>query len=325
MSDDTLPSLPAPLAAAVGGVPAAFIPACVKALDRLIGAVIDIPVAWLEQKKVQIQSKTASLQAVEGAISNAVASKAANNDDITDAALESLLRKEYRRNSNVEAVSFAMLADLSSVSESEAEVNAESKIDDDWLNVFEKYAENASSERMRNLWGRVLSGEIRKPGRFSLRTLRFLSEFSQADALTFADFCQNSFGEAAPKILVKPDGLKDIRSIVYLESSELIQGATGIGGLNLTMQLDQVGNGFISEGKLSILFNGTPNSSIKFDVITLTPLGQELVTLLPGRDPIAAAERVAFAIRSPEINSAFICSVNSLNNTVFPMKILWQD
>jgi hypothetical protein len=71
--------------------------------------------------------------------------------------------------------------------------------------------------------------------------LQFLSEFSQADALTFSNFCENSFGDIAPKVLVYPRGQDDIRHLIYLESSGLIQGATGIGGLSLTLTADGMG------------------------------------------------------------------------------------
>jgi hypothetical protein len=47
-------NLPAQIADAVTGIPKALVPACVMALDRLIGAAVDIPVAWLAQKKAQI-------------------------------------------------------------------------------------------------------------------------------------------------------------------------------------------------------------------------------------------------------------------------------
>lgn len=47
-------------------------------------------------------------------------------------------------------------------------------IEDDWLNRFEDLAAGASSERMQKLLGRVLAGEIRKPGAFSFATLNFV-------------------------------------------------------------------------------------------------------------------------------------------------------
>lgn len=196
-------------------------------------------------------------------------------------------------------------------------------IDDDWLNVFERYAEDASSERMQKLWGRVLAGEIRTPGKYGMRTLRFLSEFSQADALSFSAFCQNYFGDMAPKSLTMPDTIKDIRDFLYMESSGLIQGASGM-GLSATKTFDESGHGYIREKSLLIVFKGSPNLTISYGVITLTPLGQELVTLLPGRDARAAARAVATALRQPEIKSCYLAVVNG-EGAALNMEVLWQE
>ena len=49
----------------------------------------------------------------------------------------------------------------------EAETEPDSgEVDPDWLNHFGGYAEKATSEHVRDLWARVLGGEIRRPGSF---------------------------------------------------------------------------------------------------------------------------------------------------------------
>ena len=197
-------------------------------------------------------------------------------------------------------------------------------IDDDWLNVFERYAEDATTERMQQLWGRVLAGEIRSPGKFAMRTLRFLSEFSQVDALSFSVFCDSAFGEAAPRSLILPPEMQDIREVVNLESAGLIQGASGI-GFTRTLNFDDYGNSIIREGNLFLLFQGEPKSEFQDQVITLTPMGQELITLLPSRDPRAAARRVAHSVRSPMIRSAQLATVHSEGVTPAPLEALWES
>ena len=59
--------------------------------------------------------------------------------------------------------------------------------DIDWLNGFHRHAEDASSDRMRNIFGKVLAGEIRTPGTFSLTSIRLLAELSPSLAQEFAD------------------------------------------------------------------------------------------------------------------------------------------
>ena len=63
------------------------------------------------------------------------------------------------------------------------------EISDDWLNQFREYACQKSSEEAQDLFSKVLAGEIRKPGSFSLRALTTLSDMDQNVAMIFKAFC----------------------------------------------------------------------------------------------------------------------------------------
>ena len=62
-------------------------------------------------------------------------------------------------------------------------------ISDDWLNQFRDVACQKSSEEAQDLFSKVLAGEIRKPGSFSLRALTTLSDMDQNVAMIFKAFC----------------------------------------------------------------------------------------------------------------------------------------
>ena len=64
-----------------------------------------------------------------------------------------------------------------------------SSIGYDWLNVFEMEARQKSTAEMQAYFGRVLSGEIKKPGSFSIRTVRILASLDQEVAGHFARMC----------------------------------------------------------------------------------------------------------------------------------------
>jgi hypothetical protein len=321
--------LPAQIADAVSGIPKALIPASIKALDRLVGAFVDLPVAWLSQQKARIDAKTESYKMVEATIAHEAAEIAGADKATIQRAVSVLVRKEYRKQTNREAVAAATIEDLRSTEEIHGQSGpqpngqpAAHEVDEDWLNVFERYAEDASTERMQKLWGRVLAGEIRKPGHYSMRTLRFLSEFSQSDALLFEQFANIAFRDFAPKKLVVPTGTEDIRQLVYLESAGLIHGASSM-GVAQTLHYNPQGCAFITEGTLVIVLIGQPGSKVEFEVVALTPLGQELLSLLPGRDPRAAARRVAVAIRSKEIEAADLAVILPPNGQLFRLESLW--
>ena len=60
-----------------------------------------------------------------------------------------------------------------------------SEFDFDWFLRFFDAAGNIRAEDMRQLWARVLAGEIEHPGSFSLRTVEVLRNMSQAETLAF--------------------------------------------------------------------------------------------------------------------------------------------
>lgn len=63
------------------------------------------------------------------------------------------------------------------------------KISDDWLNRFRESACQKSSEEAQELFSKVLAGEIRKSGSFSLKALTALSDMDQTVAMCFKAFC----------------------------------------------------------------------------------------------------------------------------------------
>ncbi len=61
--------------------------------------------------------------------------------------------------------------------------------DHDWTARFFNGVQDVSSEDMRKLWAKVLSGEVEEPGRTSLRTLDILKNLTKEDARNFRDIC----------------------------------------------------------------------------------------------------------------------------------------
>lgn len=327
--DEVIAKLPETIANAVPGIHPSWVPATVKALDRLVGAAIEIPAAWLNQQSAKIDAKTESYRIVESAVASSAANVVCNDPEIALRAADNLLRKEYRKQRNKEAIAAVTLAELRS--SANAEDNSHSvnepeqtppQLDDDWLNVFERYAEDVSSENMQRLWGRVLAGEIRKSGRYSLRTLRFLAEFSQEDARIFSEVANCVFGSFGPSKLINPKG-KNVGHLLPLEANGILQGITAL-GLSQSVRLSPSGYGYLREGDIVIALWGRPNSEISTPCCVLSPLGMELLSLLPERDVVSVARRVAMSILSPNIRVAKL-GVASPDNSVSFFETLWEQ
>ncbi len=153
------------------------------ALSRLIGKATDIPAAKLESHAQKIKDETAARSTVTKAIAQAVAKQAVKDPAIMNRAMESFVVKEFRKQENKEAVAKKTAELLAEAPPPTDEKPAEPE--SDWMNVFELHAENASTERMREMWARVLAGEIRKPRSFSLKTLGFIAQLDQEVAEIF--------------------------------------------------------------------------------------------------------------------------------------------
>ena len=106
--------------------------------------------------------------------------------DIGETISERVRYREQTRLSNVGAAVSHAAAVLENMSVGEDEV------DHDWTARFFNDVQDVSSEEMHVLWGRILAGEVERPGRTSLRTLGVLRDLDQATAQLLVRFCSCS-------------------------------------------------------------------------------------------------------------------------------------
>ncbi|WP_284427561.1 DUF2806 domain-containing protein, partial [Acidovorax sp. SUPP1855] len=72
------------------------------------------------------------------------------------------------------------------------------EISDDWLNEFESLAAKMSTEKMQNLFGKILAGEIRKPKSFSVRTITLMAQLDNDAAELFLRLCSMAVALKTP-------------------------------------------------------------------------------------------------------------------------------
>lgn len=58
-------------------------------------------------------------------------------------------------------------------------------VDPDWINRFFNSVAEVSSEDMQRIWGKILAGEVKQPGSFSLRTLQVIKNINKEEAKLF--------------------------------------------------------------------------------------------------------------------------------------------
>lgn len=142
-------------------------------IDELIGGTLDLVYQPL-RRAVQRQQHKTELQKIE------------LQDDLEHRMVVRLNRDERRKQQNREAVAQLTCEELLSLpAPAGQELDDTGEIDPDWLSMFGRFAENASSDKLRLLWGRIAAGEVRQVGSFSAYTLRIVSELDTETARKF--------------------------------------------------------------------------------------------------------------------------------------------
>jgi len=100
--------------------------------------------------------------------------------DISQRVLARSTYQQAKKQLNIEYVIQQAIDDL----KHEKEISPE-KPDSDWVTRFFNITEDISTDHMQILWGKILAGEIKRPGSFSLRTLELLKNLNQHEAELF--------------------------------------------------------------------------------------------------------------------------------------------
>jgi hypothetical protein len=100
--------------------------------------------------------------------------------ELAQRACNRLLYQELKKQENIENILHYAYDEL----KKEDSVSDQS-VDEDWTIRFFNSVEDISNEKMQEIWGKILAGEIKKPNSFSLRTLDTIKNLSQKEAELF--------------------------------------------------------------------------------------------------------------------------------------------
>ncbi len=164
----------------------------IGALNELLGGLTRIPAAWLQRQAQAIEDITAARSLVAADFAKAVAKQEIENPVLMQAATEIYLPSALRKAENR-----VRIAKLTYDYAADKDTNGANSgpPDEDWMNVFTRLAEDASSDRLQDLFARILAGEVVRPGSFSLATLRTVAELDKSIAEDFSLIWERSVGE----------------------------------------------------------------------------------------------------------------------------------
>lgn len=185
------------------GVKAAAKSRILSAIDRIVGGAIDRFTPKLEGPAALARSNNAREVRINDALTDKMVEMIHADPALAERALERHLGSIGRRQENKEAVVALALEDLTNSPPSEEQNDAGPEaLDETFLNRLERFAEDATSEQLRERWGRVLAAEIRRPGTFSAKVMRVVDELDASTALLFETVCQFRVGNVLPTSLL---------------------------------------------------------------------------------------------------------------------------
>ena len=148
--------------------------------------------------------------------------------------------------------------------------------DPDWTARFFDCVQDVSSEDMRNLWAKILSGEVEEPGRTSLRTLDILKNMTKVDAEKFSNICDFVIDDFIfyPKEYQRQHSTLSYDNVIHLQDIGLVHTSSN---LIKTMHFDQE-DFFWFNHQDWVLKISTTNSTKEVSIpeILLTGPGREL-------------------------------------------------
>ncbi len=276
------------------------------AADQLLGGLVGIPGGWLEGIRRRGELRREAREQFLQADIAAAMQQVGGLSELGRATAQRLLRDEYRKQDNRGSVWAAAEEHLALApppaqakaeqsADLEGEVAEDPSIDPTWLNRFAGFAGDVSSEELQQVWGRVLAGEIRKPGSFSVSTLRVLAEMDPDVARDFESVYRLSAGDFA----VRPEKFEGAVFELYarLEHAGLVQTDSF---LRVQMPVRADGSAYMLGGTHLIRVTvPASHTDVSFPAVRLTRVGQQIGSILD-RDEVGAMRAIASCLKPVE-------------------------
>ena len=159
------------------------------------------------------------------------------------------------------------------------------KVNDDWLFRWRDAASTVSSEELQTLWGRVIAGEIKSPGSFSLRTLEFLKNLSHEEALQIAKvspFVINGrvIFRGNKQLLGESEGIT-FSDLLNLQDLGIVSGveAPGLENKLPSSTTEKFERALVAYNRVLLVTHEDASKKINLEIYTLTLLGQQILKL----------------------------------------------
>lgn len=174
----------------------------IAAFDRFGGNLVDYVNVPIEERNRERRALADARVQTINTLTELALDRLKVDPALMERAITSHLEKIVERQGNKDAVLNEAIEDLRRQAPTDEEMSSgPDELSDAFQNRFERYAEDATTDELREKWGRVLAAEVRKPGTFSGKVLRVIDELDPETAALFERVCQNRIANVIPKAL----------------------------------------------------------------------------------------------------------------------------
>lgn len=178
----------------------------------------------------------------------------------------------------------------------------EESVNDDWLYRWRESASQVSTEELQNLWGRLLAGEVKAPGRYSLRTLEFLRNLNKEEAAAINSLSQFRIGG---EIFRQATEILDNEGVTFgfllsMQQLGVLAGVEAV-GLELTqpsVQADTFVRPLQSNGMVLVAKGPDASAKLKLPVYQVTSIGNQVMSLGTFKANIGYLRKIGEHIKS---------------------------
>lgn len=306
----------------------------VAALDSLVGAMLDAPAAFLEGIAGKKRLRDSIDEQLKRAQAAAAEAQIAGRPELGSVLIDAVLIDRARKQKNAAGVAIEAVEAMKALpppdsAESETNASNDEPLDEDWMNMFIRFAEDASSDQLQQLWGRVLAGEVRKRGCYSQQTLRFVAELDGETARNCEWIASFVIGRDWVAKGEDWNSGADIIRLHDLQRVGILGGVGGIGaGPNRQLKIAKDGTALFTQGKNGLFVWGDADKIISVGAYIVTRLGQEVLSLLPTDPDGKGLRRLSNLLeKSPDIRKAAIGEVSDVGGGRWHMpnpEELWE-
>lgn len=270
---------------AEGGLPQLLAGPAGKAISRLLGATVDVPAACIDGFAQSIKDRTMAKSKLTQAMGEKAAEMAVADPDIMDRAMNSFLGREFRAQTNKEEIAKITIEELNNAPPGQDSEGPS----DDWLNKFERYAEDASSDDLRLMFAKLLAGEIRNSGSISAATLHFVSMLDgDVSKLIERVLPHTDYEGACYMDTITP-------SLNHLEATRLEQSGFWSAGKHLPIVYGDNGRSLIIvRNNLGVIAEALPKHTAKLSISVLSKVGCDLANTINRDFAITAFAEMLF-------------------------------